>query len=75
MRVQDVLPRDAIPSIDDPEFGTEYFGDPDDDVTVVEGTPPRAYPVRILNYHEIVNDVAPLPRGGSRAHRATREDR
>jgi hypothetical protein len=57
MDIQDVLSRDAIPSIDDPTFGTEYFGEDSDDVIVVEGEPPRAYPVRILSYHEIVNDV------------------
>jgi len=57
MNVVDVLPRDAIPGIDDPEFGPEYFGDPDDEVIVVEADPPRAYPIRILSYHEIVNDV------------------
>jgi len=57
VNVQDVLPRDAIPSIDDPTFGTEYFGDPDDEVLVVDGDPPRAYPIRVLSYHEIVNDV------------------
>lgn len=56
MNVQDVLLRDAIPSIDDPSFRSTHFGD-DDDVIVVEGDPPRAYPVRILGYHEIVNDV------------------
>lgn len=56
MRIQDVLPRDAIPSIDEPTFGPEYFGDQDDEVIVVETTPARAYPVRILSYHEIVND-------------------
>ena len=57
MNVQDVLPRDAIPSIDDPEFGPEYFGESDDEVIVVDGNPPRAYPIRILSYHEVVNDV------------------
>jgi len=57
MEVQDVLPKDAIRSIDDPVFDEAYFGDPDDEVIVVEGSPPRAYPVRILSYHEIVNDV------------------
>jgi hypothetical protein len=57
MHIQDVLPRDAIRSIDDPTFGTEYIGDDDDDVIVVETTPARAYPVRILSYHEIVNDA------------------
>jgi len=56
VNVQDVLPRDAIPSIDAPEFGTAYFGDPDDEVIVVDGDPPRAYPIRILSYHEVVND-------------------
>jgi len=57
MHIQDVLPRDAIPSIDEPTFGSEYIGDEDDEVIVVETTPARAYPVRILSYHEIVNDV------------------
>lgn len=57
MEVVAVLARDAIPSIDDPEFGTEYFGETEDDVVVVDGTPPRAYPLRILSYHEIVNDT------------------
>jgi hypothetical protein len=56
MDVQDVLPRDAIPSIDDPAFGGEYFGDDGDGVVVVDGEPPRAYPIRVLSYHEIVND-------------------
>jgi hypothetical protein len=57
MNVQEVLPRDAIPSIDDPSFGTGYVGDPDDEVIVVDGDPPRAYPIRILSSHEIVNDI------------------
>jgi hypothetical protein len=57
MNVQRVIPRDAIPSIDDPEFDAEYFGQPDDDVIVVDRDgDARAYPVRILHYHEIVND-------------------
>jgi len=57
VNVRQVVPRDAIPSVDDPEFGDEYFGDADDEVVVVErGGDARAYPVRILNYHEIVND-------------------
>jgi hypothetical protein len=57
MNVQSVLPRDAIPSIDDPAFGSSYFGDPDDEVIVVGGDPPRAYPIRVLSYHEVVNDT------------------
>jgi len=56
MHIQDVLPRDAIRGIDDPEFGPDYFGEPEDDVLVVDGDPPRAYPVRVLSHHEIVND-------------------
>ncbi|MFB6219455.1 MAG: DUF3179 domain-containing protein [Halobacteriaceae archaeon] len=57
MNVESVLPRDAIPSIDDPAFDRSYFGDPEDEVVVVEGDPPRAYPVRVLSYHEIANDT------------------
>jgi hypothetical protein len=58
MNVRQVIPRDAIPSVDDPSFGDEYDGDPSDRVVVVDAAdPPRAYPVRYLNYHEIVNDV------------------
>ncbi|MFC7114500.1 DUF3179 domain-containing protein [Natronoarchaeum sp. GCM10025703] len=58
MNVRRVIPRDAIPSVDDPEFGERYEGDGDDRVVVVDsGQPPRAYPIRYLAYHEIVNDV------------------
>jgi hypothetical protein len=58
MKVRSVLPPDAIPSVDEPTFGPDYFGDPDDEVIVVDlgDAPARAYPVRILHYHEIVND-------------------
>ena len=56
MNIRSVLPPDAIPSIDEPRFGHEYLGEGDEDVIVVESSPPRAYPVRILNFHEIVND-------------------
>lgn len=58
VKVREVLPRDAIPSIDAPTFARSYFGDPEDEVIVVEvgGAPGRAYPVRVLGYHEIVND-------------------
>lgn len=57
MNVRRVIPRDAIPSVDDPEFAHSYEGDPEDTVVVVEADPPRAYPIRYLHYHEIVNDV------------------
>lgn len=57
MNVRQVLPRDAIPSIDAPTFGNTYEGDADDDVIVVESDAgSKAYPIRYLNYHEIVND-------------------
>ena len=66
MNVISVLPKDAIPSIDDPEFAPDHFGDPDDEVLVVEPEddtePARAYPIRILNYHEVVNDRIPTSR-------------
>ena len=64
MNVISVLSKDAIPSVDDPTFGEEYFGDPEDEVLIVEpgdeASPARAYPIRILNYHEVVNDAVPV---------------
>ncbi len=56
MNVREVLDKDAIPSIDDPEFGEEYVGHDDDELLVLDGETPKAYPIRILNFHEIVND-------------------
>lgn len=53
---QEVLQRDAIPGIDGPSFARTYFGDPNDEVQVVEGDPGKAYPMRLLSDHEIVND-------------------
>jgi hypothetical protein len=48
----------AIPAIEEPEFATEYFGDDDDEVIVVDvgDEQPRAYPVRVLHYHEMAHD-------------------
>ena len=53
-------PRDGIPSIDQPRFlraGQASFLKPDDRVLglVFDGVA-RAYPIKILNFHEIVND-------------------
>ena len=52
-------PKDGIPPIDDPVFSRAVEVDlPDIEPViglVVEGTP-RAYPIRILIWHEIVND-------------------
>lgn len=53
-------PRDGIPSIDSPLFvsaSEARFLDPDDRVLgVTQGQKSKAYPVKILNRHEIVND-------------------
>ncbi len=53
-------PRDGIPSIDQPHFITAEEVDflSDDELVLginIDGTQ-RAYPIRILNFHEIVND-------------------
>ena len=53
-------PRDGIPSIDNPKFikpGQVNFLKPDDRILGLyyKGIA-RAYPIKILNYHEIVND-------------------
>jgi len=55
-------PRDGIPALDDPRMiaaGDETRLDATEPVVVVEieGEPPRAYPLRYLTWHEIVNDV------------------
>lgn len=54
-------PRDGIPAIDDPrmiDVAMETRLDPMEPVIVLEfeGERPRAYPVRYLTWHEIVND-------------------
>ena len=63
--VEEILPggppRDGIPAIDKPGFETPEDADawlrPDDYVIgVVRGDIRRAYPLRILNWHEVVND-------------------
>ena len=52
--------RDSIPSLDDPEFihaSRVGYLDPDDRVLgISRNGVHRAYPIAILNYHEIVND-------------------
>ncbi|MEO1640834.1 MAG: DUF3179 domain-containing protein [Pseudomonadota bacterium] len=55
-------PKDGIPAIDDPTFGpvAEKTGlEPLEPVITVEieGEVPRAYPIRYLTWHEIVNDT------------------
>lgn len=53
--------RDCIPSIDEPDFVKAdeaiFLKDTDVVLTIVRGDDVRAYPTRILNFHEIVNDV------------------
>jgi hypothetical protein len=61
VQLDDLLPLDAIPSIDDPQFDrAEAAVDmrPDERVIgLVIGEDTRAYPLAILSSHEIVNDV------------------
>lgn len=53
--------RDCIPSIDQPRFvparEADFLADEDIVMALVVDGEARAYPVSILNYHEIVNDV------------------
>lgn len=53
-------PRDGIPSIDKPHFleadNADYLKDNDRILGVYHQGEARAYPIRILNWHEIVND-------------------
>ncbi|WP_333713696.1 DUF3179 domain-containing protein [Yoonia sp.] len=55
-------PKDGIPAIDDPAFepaATKEGLDPREPVITLEiaGETPRAYPIRYLTWHEIVNDT------------------
>lgn len=55
----DVLPRDAIPAILSPTFNEDPSWHPEDWLVVgvdLRGDP-RAYPLAILNWHEIANDI------------------
>jgi hypothetical protein len=53
--------KDGIPAIDNPEFIplTDYRGVDEKEpvIGIVAGNEARAYPIRILIWHEIVNDV------------------
>ena len=54
-------PKDGIPAILDPKFATtaevDFLRDSDVVIGVEIGGEARAYPIRILNWHEIVNDT------------------
>jgi hypothetical protein len=60
-------PKDGIPAILKPQFiipdEADFLMDDDPVIGVVIGAVARAYPIRILNWHEVVNDTingAPL---------------
>ena len=56
--VVDILPKDAIQSIDDPLYTDSFDGDSSDEVIVVAAEhTARAYPTRILQNHEVVNET------------------
>ena len=54
-------PKDGIPAIDKPKFinaDQAYFLSDDDEVLAIYiNNIAKAYPIRILNYHEVVNDA------------------
>ena len=55
-------PRDGIPPLDDPQFTTpedasEWLGDQEPVIALEINGDVRAYPLQILTWHEIVNDV------------------
>ncbi len=53
-------PRDGIPSIDEPKFvhaeDADLLVDDDRVIGVLRNGVAKAYPIRILNWHEVVND-------------------
>ena len=55
------VPKDGIPAILEPKFlsaGEADFLDPDDQMIGVQvGGEAKAYPIKILNWHEVVNDT------------------
>ena len=59
------VPRDGIPAIDDPEFvsadDADFLDARDRVLGLSMNGVTRAYPLKILNYHEIVNDNLGVP--------------
>ncbi len=55
-------PKDGIPALDEPDFVTAekaaYLDEHDLVVGLADASEAKAYPLRILNWHEIVNDRA-----------------
>ena len=56
------VPRDGIPPLDDPKFTTpeqadQWLGDAEPVISFEINGDARAYPLQILTWHEVVNDV------------------
>jgi len=56
------VPRDGIPAVDDPDYRLASeetrLSDPEPVLSLlIDGELPRAYPIRYLTWHEIVNDT------------------
>lgn len=55
------VPRDAIPSIDDPRYvaldAVDNLAGTEPVIGITSGGKARAYPLRVLTWHEIVNDT------------------
>jgi hypothetical protein len=54
-------PRDGIPALIEPRFVSaaeagSFMRDNDEVIGVVENAKAKAYPIKILTYHEVVND-------------------
>ncbi len=59
-------PKDGIPALDEPRFldssDADFLRDDDRVLGVAVGSTAKAYPIRILNWHEVVNDrIADTP--------------
>lgn len=54
-------PKDGIPAILEPKFvppaEADFLNESDDVIGVTIGNETRAYPIKILNWHEVVNDT------------------
>ncbi len=55
-------PKDGIPALLEPKFvsaeNADFLGPEDQVIGVVLQGQPKAYPIKILNWHEVVNDYA-----------------
>lgn len=55
-------PKDGIPALLEPKFvsaeNADFMGPEDQVIGVILQGQPKAYPIKILNWHEVVNDDA-----------------